>query len=101
VRPCGHETAAGAAEGAQDPACHGTFVVMRVVDARYEGGILKPTQPLALTPGERVGLIVVRRPDPARWNLDRLRAGDSDDERALTEQGLADWARDLDEEDRR
>lgn len=82
-------------------ACYGTFVVMRVVDARYEGGTLKPTQPLALTPGERVGLIVVRRPDPVRWNLDRLRAGDSDDERALTEHGLADWARDLDEEDRR
>ena len=74
---------------------------MRLVDARYEEGYLKPTKPLALTPGERVGLIVVRRADPKRWNLDRLRAGSNEEDKALAEQGLDDWALDLENEDRR
>jgi hypothetical protein len=29
-------------------------------------------RPLKLRPGERVGLIIVKRPDPSRWNLDRI-----------------------------
>jgi len=45
---------------------------MRVIKARYEEGLLRPETPLALTPGERVALIVVRQPDPRRWNLERL-----------------------------
>ena len=45
---------------------------MKLVEACYEGGLLRPTKPLALRPGERVNLIVVRRPEPKRWNLDRL-----------------------------
>ena len=74
---------------------------MRIVDASYENGLLKPAEPLALRPGERVGLIVVRRPDPDRWNLDRLAMPGTHDETSLTEQGLADWATALDEEDHR
>lgn len=46
--------------------------IMRFIEARYEEGLLKPDTPLALTPGERVALIVVRHPDPKRWNLERL-----------------------------
>jgi predicted DNA-binding antitoxin AbrB/MazE fold protein len=45
---------------------------MRTVEALYEDGLLKPQTPLSLRPGERVGVIVVRQPDPSRWNLDRL-----------------------------
>ena len=71
---------------------------MKPIEARYEDGLLKPETPLALRPGERVALIVVRHPDPRRWNLDRL-AGTEED-RLLAEQGLAEWAKALDEEDR-
>jgi lipopolysaccharide/colanic/teichoic acid biosynthesis glycosyltransferase len=45
---------------------------MRSVEARYEDGVLKPTEPLNLKPGERVRLVVLRRSDPSRWNLARL-----------------------------
>lgn len=73
---------------------------MRFVEARYEEGILRPAQPLSLRPGERVNLIVVRRPDPARWDLDRIMKNDKGEAAALAEQGLAGWADALDEEDR-
>lgn len=73
---------------------------MRIIEALYEKGLLKPTQPLSLRPGEWVNLIVVRRPDPQRWNLDRLAKSGTPEELALAEQGLADWAAELDEEDR-
>jgi len=74
---------------------------MRVVEARYEKGLLKPTEPLALRPGERVNLIVVRQADPSRWNLDRLANSGTTEELALAEQGLSDWATKLDQEDNR
>ena len=74
---------------------------MRVVDACYEGGLLKPSRPLALRPGERVGLIVVWRPDPNRWDLDRLAKTASEDELELAQQGLTDWAQALDQENHR
>ena len=73
---------------------------MKLVEARYEKGLLRPTKPLPLRPGERVNLIVVRRPDPNRWNLDRLAKTSSPDDTALSEEGLADWSAKLDEEDR-
>jgi predicted DNA-binding antitoxin AbrB/MazE fold protein len=69
---------------------------MRFIEARYEEGLLKPEAPLALTPGERVALIVVRHPDPRRWDLQRLAKGA---DRVLAEQGLAEWADSLAEED--
>jgi predicted DNA-binding antitoxin AbrB/MazE fold protein len=74
---------------------------MRVIEARYEKGLLKPTEPLALRAGESVGLIIVRRPDPKRWNLERLRNSATTEDVALAEQGLGDWAATLDQEDRR
>ena len=73
---------------------------MRHVEAHYEDGVLRPTERLPLRSGERVNLIVVRRPDPSRWNLDRLAKVSDGDDLALAEQGLADWAESLETEDR-
>ncbi len=71
----------------------------RVIEAEYEKGMLKPSTPLALRPGERVHLIVMRQADPKRWDLSRLAQNLAADEAALTEQGLEGWAANLDEED--
>jgi predicted DNA-binding antitoxin AbrB/MazE fold protein len=74
---------------------------MEIIEAEFENGVLRPVRRLTLRPGERVGIVVVRRPDPSRWDLDRLsRSGAADDEQ-LAEQGLGDWAGALDREDRR
>ena len=72
---------------------------MKIVEARYEGGLLKPTEPLPLRAGERVNLIVVRRPDPNRWNLDRLKESANEEDIALAEQGLTDWSAKLDDKE--
>jgi len=77
------------------------MALMRLVEAQYESGLLRPTRPLALRPGERVRLIVVRKPDPKRWDMARLAKTCTADESALTEQGLGNWSAKLDEEDRR
>ena len=69
------------------------------IEADFEGGVLRPTRPLALRQGERVRLIVVRRSESARWDLERL-AGSADEDLALAEAGLGDWADALDERDR-
>ena len=73
---------------------------MRLIEARYEKGLLKPTGPLALLPGESVNLIVVRRADPKRWDLERLAKSAIPEELALAEEGLEEWRATLDEEDR-
>ena len=70
---------------------------MRLIEARYEQGMLKPTEPLALRSGESVHLIVVRHADPSRWNLDRLAKGGNAEDLTLAEQGIEDWAAKLDE----
>ena len=82
----------------QEPCYH---QAMRLLEACYEEGLLRPTEPLSLRPGERVGLIVVRRPDPNRWDLDRLAKAGKEEDLALAEQGLGDWAQALDTADRR
>ena len=71
---------------------------MRPVDALYENGLLRPVSPLPLRSGERVALIVVRRPDSSRWDFARL-GGHADDDLALAEAGLDEWAAALDRED--
>jgi predicted DNA-binding antitoxin AbrB/MazE fold protein len=73
---------------------------MELIEAEFENGLLRPMRRLALRPGERVGIVVVRRPDPARWDLGRLSKGSTEEEK-LAEEGLADWATGLDREDRR
>ena len=73
---------------------------MRPVEASYEDGLLHPTKPLPLRVGERVALIVIRRPDASRWNLERLATTTREDV-ALSQAGLDDWAAELDAEDHR
>jgi predicted DNA-binding antitoxin AbrB/MazE fold protein len=72
---------------------------MGPIDALYENGVLRPTSPLPLRSGERVALIVVRRSEPARWDSARL-AAHADEDLALSEAGLEDWAAALEREDR-
>jgi len=74
---------------------------MRRIEAHYEKGMLKPTQPLALRAGESVHLIVVRRADPKRWDFHRPAQSDSTEDRTLAEQGIGEWLDRLEEEDRR
>jgi len=73
---------------------------MRPVEARYEDGFLKPVKPLQLRPGEKVGVIVVRHPDPSRWDFKRL-AQAADEDVALAGSGLDAWVDNLETEDRR
>ena len=55
-------------------------------------GVLRPMKPLRLQLGERVHIIVKRRPDAARWDLQRLaNAGDKD--RELSAAGLDEWGK--------
>lgn len=72
-----------------------------MIKATYENGVLRPQGHVPLRPGERVNLLVVRESDPARWDLDRLRATALDEDDGLTEQGMEDWLDQLEAEDQR
>ncbi len=74
---------------------------MKPVEASYENGLLKPAKPLPLAEGEHVKLIVVRQPDPKRWDLTRIASAADDEDLALAEAGLDEWAAELDAEDSR
>jgi len=74
---------------------------MRQIEAHFEKGLLRPSEPLALRPGESVHLIIVRQADPERWNLERLAKVTAAEEIALTGQGLSEWTDALDREDHR
>ena len=78
---------------------HVKIIVVRVIQAQYENGVLRPTERLALRPGE-VSLIVVRRLDPGRWDLAKLANTANGEDADLAEQGLADWAGELDATER-
>ena len=68
-------------------------MVVRVVEAQYDNGVLRPTEPLELRPGEQVSLIVVRRSDPRRWDFAETA---NREDLVLAEQGLDEWASELD-----
>ena len=74
---------------------------MRLVEAQYENGVLRPVERLGLRPGERVNLMVMRRPDPRRWDLARLSSHSNQEDVSLAEQGLSDWADSLESPERR
>ena len=73
---------------------------MRLVEAQYEDGVLRPAEQLALRSGERVNLMVVRRPDPRRWDLARLAKASNQDDLSLSEQGLGEWSSALEASER-
>jgi hypothetical protein len=51
--------------------------------------------------GERVAVVVLRRPDPSRGDLDRLARFGADEDDALPKEGVGDWSDELDREDER
>jgi len=73
---------------------------VRLVEAEYENGVLRPVEHLGLRSGERVNLLVMRRPDPRRWDWARLQSASSQEEITLSEEGLAEWANSLDATER-
>jgi predicted DNA-binding antitoxin AbrB/MazE fold protein len=77
-----------------------TIMVVRLVEANYENGMLHPLERLGLRPGERVRLIVIRQPDPGRWDLTELAKTGNGDDLPLAEQGLAEWASSLEATER-
>ena len=104
MEPTAQKTRRGSFPGrwtdeARPPRRRVNIAFMRLIEARYEKGLLKPTEPLALRPGESVNLIVVGRADPKRWDIHRLSKSGPDEDSSLAEQGLADWSEALDEED--
>ena len=74
---------------------------MSIIEAEFENGVLRPSSPLRLRPGERVGIVLVRRPDALRWDVERLAKTPSAEEKALTEEGLGEWGAAIDREDGR
>ena len=72
---------------------------MGPIDALYEDGVLRPTSPMPLQAGERVAIIVIRRTAGNRRDPVRLVAH-ADEDAALAEAGLEEWAAALDREDR-
>jgi predicted DNA-binding antitoxin AbrB/MazE fold protein len=71
---------------------------MEVFEAEFTDGVLRPTRHLPLRPGEKVGIVVVRRPDPSRWDLARLSKVVPEEE-TLAEAGLGEWETTLRRED--
>jgi predicted DNA-binding antitoxin AbrB/MazE fold protein len=69
-----------------------------IIEAEFEDGLLRPVRPLHLRPGERVRVLVMRKADPARWDLARLAHGAAEDE-ALAAAGLDGWRDTLEGED--
>jgi predicted DNA-binding antitoxin AbrB/MazE fold protein len=72
---------------------------MRSLNAEYRDGLLKPDKPLDLAQGHRAAIIVVKQGAVEGWDAPRL-AASGDEDQALAEQGLDDWADTLDAEDR-
>lgn len=77
---------------------HASLKVVKALEAQYQNGVLRPAEKLTLRSGERVKIIVLRRPDRQRWDLARL-SQTGDDEVTLTKQGLSSWTAALDSED--
>jgi predicted DNA-binding antitoxin AbrB/MazE fold protein len=71
-------------------------MVVKLVEAQYEDGVLRPAERLGRRSGERVSLLVIRRADPRRWDFARLSSASSEEDLSLSEQGLSEWASSLD-----
>ena len=71
---------------------------MRAIEAEFENGLLKPIEPLPLRQGERVSLVVLRKADPKRWDLEKLALKTREDDE-FARAGLDDWVKQLEVED--
>jgi predicted DNA-binding antitoxin AbrB/MazE fold protein len=71
---------------------------MEMIEAEFNEDVLRPLRRLRLRPGERVGIVVMRRPDPSRWDLARLSKVIRDED-TLAEAALAEWETTLSRED--
>jgi predicted DNA-binding antitoxin AbrB/MazE fold protein len=81
------------------PRHRGTLRDVKPVEASYENGLLRPAKPLPLGEGEHVRLIIARKPDPTRWDIDKIAAAAREEDVELAGAGLEQWAADLDAED--
>ncbi len=61
---------------------------VKPVEASYEKGLLRPAKSLPLGEGEHVRLIVLRNPDPTRWDLDKIARVAGEEDVELAEAGL-------------
>lgn len=82
------------------PPRHANIQAVKLVEAQFENGVLRPDEQLHLRSGERVSLMIIQKPDPRRWNLAALADSGGADDLALAEQGLAEWVEALEEKDR-
>ena len=71
---------------------------MKLLQARYEHGVLHPTEELPLPSGSMVNLRVVTSSDRSRWNLTRYAEGGNED-LTLANAGIEEWKQSLDAED--
>jgi len=79
---------------------HATLEPMKTFEVRYEDGVLKPSGPLPLSPGESVEVVLIGPTDPKLRNLQRFAAEHGEDLDFLTRVGLEEWSAMLDTEDR-
>ena len=73
---------------------------MKTFEMRYEDGVLKPSMPLPLSPGESVEVVLIGPTDPRLKNLQRFASEHGEDLDFLTRVGLVEWCATLDKEDR-
>jgi predicted DNA-binding antitoxin AbrB/MazE fold protein len=73
---------------------------MKTFAMRYEDGVLKPSKPLPLSPGESVEVVLIGPADPRLQNLQRFAAEHGEDLDFLTRVGLDEWSAMLEREDR-
>jgi predicted DNA-binding antitoxin AbrB/MazE fold protein len=72
---------------------------VRAIEADYEDGVLRPTKLLLLRQGERLAVVLLRRPDPSRWDLKRLASNGAAEDGAIAAEGIDAWADELEHED--
>jgi predicted DNA-binding antitoxin AbrB/MazE fold protein len=73
---------------------------MKTFAMRYEDGVLKPSNPLPLSPGENVEVVLIGPTDPRLKNLQRFAADHGEELDFLTSVGLEEWSAMLGKEDR-
>jgi len=73
---------------------------MRTFAVLFEDGVLKPKEPLPLSPGQSLKVVLVSPSDPRWENLERFAATNAAELDFLTNAGLKEWTEMLEKEDR-